>query len=56
MRDYEAMGNAMTTALGFENKKVVLYWTAFEEGRFLACELLFKSFEKTLDKQSRQGV
>ena len=28
MRDYEAMGNTMTTALGFENDKVILYWTA----------------------------
>ena len=28
---YEAMGNEMIRNLGFENKKVILFWKAFEE-------------------------
>lgn len=46
MTDYEAMGNEMTTALGFENKKVILYWKAFEEKRFLACNFHYKCFKR----------
>lgn len=43
IKDIEARGNKMTTALGFENKSVLLFWKAFEEERFLACFLLLKS-------------
>ena len=38
---YEAMGNEMIRSLGFENKKVILFWKAFEEERWLACELYY---------------
>lgn len=47
---YEAMGNEMTRSLGFENKKVILFWKAFEEERWLACELHYNCFKKGLDK------
>ena len=53
---YEAMGNEMTRSLGFENKKVILFWKAFEEKRWLACELHYKCFEKGLTKQSTLGI
>ena len=53
---YEAMGNEMTRNLGFENKKVILFWKAFEEERWLACELHYKCFEKGLTKQSTLGI
>ena len=43
---YEAMGNEMTRSLGFENKKVILFWKAFEEERWLACELHYNCFKK----------
>ena len=43
---YEAMGNEMIRGLGFENKKVILFWKAFEEERWLACELHYKCFKK----------
>ena len=43
---YEAMGNEMIRSLGFENKKVILFWEAFEEERWLACELHYKCFKK----------
>ena len=53
---YEAMGNEMTRSLGFENKKVILFWKAFEEERWLACELHYKCFKKGLTKQSTPGI
>ena len=43
---YEAMGNEMTRSLGFGNKKVILFWKAFEEERWLACEFHYKCFKK----------
>ena len=48
---YEAMGNEMIRNLGFENKKVILFWKAFEEERWLACELHYNCFKKGLTKQ-----
>ena len=39
IKDIETRGNKMTTALGFENKAVLLFWKAFEEKRFLVCDL-----------------
>ena len=53
---YEAMGNEMTRSLGFENKKVILFWKAFEEERWLACELHYGCFKKGLTKQSTLGI
>ena len=53
---YEAMGNEMTRSLGFENKKVILFWKAFEEERWLACELHYSCFKKGLTKQSTLGI
>ena len=53
---YEAMGNEMIRSLGFENKKVILFWKAFEEERWLACELHYKCFKKGLTKQSTPGI
>lgn len=50
IKDYEKMGNEMTTALGMENKKVLLFWKAFEEKRFLACYLHWWGWQKTLVK------
>ena len=43
---YEAMGNEMIRSLGFENKKVMRFWKAFEEERWLACELHYNCFKK----------
>ena len=40
----------MIRNLGFENKRVILFWKAFEEERWLACELHYKCFEKGLTK------
>ena len=53
---YEAMGNEMIRNLGFENKKVILFWKAFEEERWLACELHYGCFKKGLTKQSTLGT
>ena len=53
---YEAMGNEMIKSLGFENKKVILFWKAFEEERWLACELHYNCFKKGLTKQSTLGI
>ena len=53
---YEAMGNEMIRSLGFENKKVILFWKAFEEERWLACELHYKCFKKGLTKQSIPSI
>ena len=47
---YEAMGNEMIRSLGFENKKVILFWKAFEEECWLACELHYNCFKKGLTK------
>lgn len=46
IRNYEAMGNELTKALGLENKTVILYWKAFEEKRWLACSLHYNAFKK----------
>lgn len=46
MDKYFAMGEEMTKALGFENKKVILFWKAYEEKRFVACDLHYKCFKK----------
>lgn len=43
---FEEMGMEMTNRLGFENRKVILYWKAFEEKRWLACELHYESFKR----------
>ena len=51
---YEAMGNEMTRSLGFENKKVILFWKAFEEERWLACELHYQCFKKGIDNEPRR--
>lgn len=53
---YEAMGNEMIRNLGFENKKVILFWKAFEEERWLACELHYNCFKKGLTKQSTLDI
>ena len=53
---YKAMGNEMIRSLGFENKKVILFWKAFEEERWLACELHYNCFNKGLIKQSTLGI
>lgn len=53
---YEAMGNEMIRNLGFENKKVILFWKAFEEERWLACELHYNCFKKGLTKQSIPSI
>ena len=53
---YEAMGNEMTRSLGFENKKVILFWKAFEEERWLACELHYKCFKKGAWQQAPTDV
>lgn len=45
MERYLAMGNEMITALGLENKKVILFWEAYEEKRFLACDLHYMCFK-----------
>ena len=53
---YEAMGNEMIRNLGFENKKVILFWKAFGEERWLACELHYNCFKKGLTKQSISSI
>ena len=37
---------AIKTKLKIENKKVIIFWKAFEEERWLACELHYKCFKK----------
>ena len=49
--EIKTKGLEMTTSLGLEDKKVVLFWEAFEEDRLLACWLLLKSWELSLRKQ-----
>ena len=49
--EIETKGLEMTTNLGLEDKKVILFWKAFEEGRFLACGLHLKFWELSLRKQ-----
>ena len=48
--EIETRGLEMTRSLGLENKKVILFWKAFEEGRFLACGLHLKFWELSLRK------
>ena len=45
MDKYLEMGNEMTTVLGLENEKVILFWKAYDEKRWLACELHYKAFK-----------
>ena len=49
--EIKTKGLEMTTNLGLEDKKVILFWEAFEEDRLLACWLLLKSWELSLRKQ-----
>ena len=49
--EIETKGMAMTTNLGLENKKVILFWKALEEDRLLAAYTLLKSWELSLRKQ-----
>lgn len=37
IKKYERMGEELIRELGFEHNRVVLYWKAFEEKRWLAC-------------------
>ena len=48
--EIETKGLEMTTSLGLEDKKVILFWKSFEEDRLLACWLHFKSWELSLRK------
>ena len=48
--EIETKGLEMTTSLGLEDKKVILFWEAFEEDRLLACWLQLKSWELSLRK------
>lgn len=43
---YERLGNEMTTALGFENKMVIMYWTAYENESWKVCEKIYNKFQK----------
>lgn len=47
MRKYEEMGMELINKLGFENKPVIDYWTAYEKDDF---EKMEKIFKKWLDK------
>ena len=49
--EIETKGLKMTTSRGLEDKKVILFWEAFEEDRLLACWLHLKSWELSLRKQ-----
>ena len=48
--EIKTKGLEMTTSLGLEDKKVILFWEVFEENRLLACWLLLKSWELSLRK------
>ena len=48
--EIKTKGLEMTTSLGLEDKKVILFWEAFEEDRLLACWLHLKSWELSLRK------
>ena len=48
--EIEIKGFEMTTGLGLESNKVILFWKAFEEDRLLTCWLLLKSWELSLQK------
>jgi len=48
--EIETKGFEMTTSLGLENKKIVLFWKSFEENKLLACWLHLKSWELSLRK------
>ena len=48
--EIKTKGLEMTTNLGLEDKKVILFWKAFEEDRLLACWLHLKSWELSLRK------
>lgn len=43
---WEAKGNEMTKALGMSNKKVFLFWKAYEEQRWLACSLHYNCWKR----------
>ena len=48
--EIKTKGLEMTTTLGLEDKKVILFWKAFEKGKFLVCGLYLKSWELSLRK------
>ena len=48
--EIKTKGLEMTTSLGLEDKKVILFWKSFEEDRLLACWLHLKSWELSLQK------
>ena len=48
--EIETKGLEMTTSLGLEDKKVILFWKPFEEDRLLACWLHLQSWELSLRK------
>lgn len=48
--EIETKGMEMTTNLGLENRKVILFWKAVEENRMLAAFTLLKSWELSLRK------
>ena len=48
--EIETKGLEMTTSLGLEDKKVILFWKSFEEDTLLACWLQLKSWELSLRK------
>ena len=48
--EIKTKGRERPTNLGLEDKKVILFWEAFEEDRLLACWLLLKSWELSLRK------
>ena len=48
--EIKTKGLEMTTSLGLEDKKVILFWKSFEEDRLLACWLHLKSWELSLRK------
>lgn len=48
--EIETKGMEMTTNLGLENRKVILFWKAVEENKMLAAFTLLKSWELSLRK------
>ena len=48
--EIKTKGLEMTTSLGLEDQKVILFWKASEEGRLLACGLHLQFCEPSLRK------
>ena len=48
--EIETKGMEMTTSLGLEDRKVILFWKAVDENRMLAAYTLLKSWEPSLRK------